>query len=146
VRRLGELGGVTAVSSLYETDPVGYLDQPPFLNAVVALETALSPADLLHRLLQIEADLGRVRSFQDAPRTLDLDLLLVDDLTLDTPDLTLPHPRLHQRAFVLVPLAEIAPAALHPRLTQTAAQLLASLPATAGVELWAPRGWHIDTH
>ena len=75
---------ITGVSSLYETEPVGYLEQPAFLNAVVALDTALAPVDLLHALLGIERDLGRTRSFRNAPRTLDLDLLLVDDVILDT--------------------------------------------------------------
>ncbi|QBJ77008.1 2-amino-4-hydroxy-6-hydroxymethyldihydropteridine diphosphokinase [Aquitalea sp. USM4] len=100
---------VLAHSSLYLTTPVGYLDQPDFINAVAQLETSLSPHDLLAALMQIEAGFGRERSFRNAPRVLDLDILLYQDTVLDDPQLMLPHPRMHQRAFVMVPLAEIAP-------------------------------------
>ena len=102
---------VTAVSSLRETDPVGYLDQPPFLNGVAALETGLRPRELLRLLLAVEARFGRDRDAVPAggPRTLDLDLLLYGDLRVDEKDLQIPHPRLHERAFVLEPLAEVAP-------------------------------------
>ena len=100
---------VLAHSSLYLTTPVGYLDQPDFINAVAQLETSLSPHDLLQALMQIEAGFGRERSFRNAPRVLDLDILLYQDTVLDDPQLMLPHPRMHQRAFVMVPLAEIAP-------------------------------------
>jgi 2-amino-4-hydroxy-6-hydroxymethyldihydropteridine diphosphokinase len=141
MQRLEKLGRITGVSSLYETKPVGYLEQPRFLNAVVALETALAPGDLLRALLDIERDLGRTRSFADAPRTLDLDLLLVDDLTLETTELTLPHPRLHERAFVLVPLAEVAPEMALPVSGQTMRQLLRSLPDRGGVEAYGTGGW-----
>lgn len=98
-----------AGSSLYRTAPVGLKHQPDFINAVVELETALAPAELLTRLFAIEAAFGRVRSIRNAPRTLDLDLLLYGDQILDLPELTLPHPRMTERAFVLAPLAEIAP-------------------------------------
>jgi 2-amino-4-hydroxy-6-hydroxymethyldihydropteridine diphosphokinase len=141
VQRIRTLGRVSGVSRLYETEPVGYLEQPRFLNAVLALETVLTPANLLHALLEIEHDLGRTRSFPNAPRTLDLDLLLVDDVMLDTPELTLPHPRLHERAFVLVPLAEIAPEIVHPGFGQTARELLQALPDQEGVGVYAPIGW-----
>jgi 2-amino-4-hydroxy-6-hydroxymethyldihydropteridine diphosphokinase len=141
VQRLEALGGVNAISSLYETEPVGYVAQSRFLNAAVALETALTPADLLRALLGIERDLGRTRSFPNAPRTLDLDLLLVDDVILYTPDLTLPHPRLHERAFVLVPLAEIAPELVHPVSGQTVWEILRALRNRGGVEVHAPAGW-----
>lgn len=100
---------VLAHSSLYLTTPVGYLDQPDFINAVAQLETSLSPHDLLAALMQIEAGFGRERSFRNAPRVLDLDILLYQGTVLDDPQLMLPHPRMHQRAFVMVPLAEIAP-------------------------------------
>ncbi len=99
---------LVAASSLYRTAPIG-ADGPDYINAVAAVETHLSPTELLHRLFAVEAHFGRTRSYRNAPRTLDLDLLLYDDQVLDGPELTLPHPRLHLRAFVLVPLAEIAP-------------------------------------
>lgn len=96
-------------SSLYRTAPVGLQDQPDFINAVARTETDLAPHALLDALLSLEARFGRIRQERNGPRSLDLDLLLYDGLALDTPSLTLPHPRLHLRAFVLVPLAEIAP-------------------------------------
>jgi len=98
-----------AASSLYRTAPVGLKDQPDFINAVIALETELTPAALLDELFVIEARFGRQRSVRNAPRTLDLDLLLHGDVRSDNPAITLPHPRMHERAFVLAPLAEIAP-------------------------------------
>ncbi|MCX2726554.1 2-amino-4-hydroxy-6-hydroxymethyldihydropteridine diphosphokinase [Thermomicrobium sp. 4228-Ro] len=116
VRRLSEHGRIVAVSSLYETEPVGFRDQPWFLNAVIALETDLDPRELLRTLLAIERSFGRERTFRNAPRTLDLDLLLYDGVVENSVGLTVPHPRLHERAFVLVPLAEIAPDEVHPLL------------------------------
>jgi len=143
VRRLGNVGQVTAVSSLYETDPVGYLKQPPFLNAIVILETALSAPYLMKALLAIEHALGRTRTFPNAPRTLDLDLLFLGDEVTQSPDITVPHPRLRDRAFVLIPLAEVAPGVLHPALRQSIAKLCEALPAETGVRLYAPSGWQI---
>jgi 2-amino-4-hydroxy-6-hydroxymethyldihydropteridine diphosphokinase len=105
---------VLAVSSFYRTAPVGYLAQPEFVNAAVAVETALAPRALLDALQAIEAAAGRERRFKDAPRTLDLDILLHGDLVADEPGLTIPHPRLHERAFALAPLVEIAPDAVVP--------------------------------
>jgi 2-amino-4-hydroxy-6-hydroxymethyldihydropteridine diphosphokinase len=141
VRRLGELGRVAAVSSLYETEPVGFREQPSFLNAVLALETDRSPAELLHALIAIERDLGRVRTFRNAPRTLDLDILLIDDVVLHSKDLTIPHSRMHERAFVLAPLAEIAPDAVHPVRGASITELLAALPDQGGIAVWAGPGW-----
>lgn len=112
-----------AMSSLYRTAPVGLKRQPDFINAVVALDTRLPATDLLDELFALEARFGRERSVKNAPRTLDLDLLLYGELVQDDPVLTLPHPRMHERAFVLVPLAEIAPQAMVPG-RGTAAELL----------------------
>src|SRR5207344_2858452 len=101
---------LVAVSSFRETDPVGVLDQPPFLNGAVAIDTMLAPSELLAALLEVEQQLGRVRAGERyGPRTIDLDLLLMDGLTLDEPGLQLPHPRLHERVFALEPLAELDP-------------------------------------
>lgn len=105
---------LVATSSLYRSAPVGYLDQPDFINAVAQLETRLPPLDLLDALFTIEHGAGRARSFRNAPRTLDLDLLLYGDRVLEHPRLSLPHPRMAGRAFVLAPLAEIAPGLLIP--------------------------------
>ncbi len=96
-------------SSLYRTAPVGYADQPDFINAVAVVETALAPRALLDALLELERTQGRTRTFANAPRTLDLDILLYGSQTVQEPGLTIPHARLHERAFVLVPLVEIAP-------------------------------------
>lgn len=100
---------VRRASAIYETEPVGPREQPRFLNQVVEVETELAPRALLARLLRIEAALGRARRERWGPRTMDMDILLYDDLVLETPGLTLPHPRLTERAFALVPLAELAP-------------------------------------
>ena len=102
------------VSSLYRTAPVGYQEQPEFVNAVAQIETALAPRALLDALLGIERRHGRVREFPNAPRTLDLDIVLYDDVVIDEPGLSIPHPRMHERAFVIVPLAEIAPDVVVP--------------------------------
>jgi len=110
-------------SSLYRTAPVGIAAQPDFINAVAALETLLAPADLLEALFDLEHRFGRIRAEKNGPRTLDLDLLLYGELEFDLPQLTLPHPRLHLRAFVLHPLAEIAPDLCLPRRGNIAAWL-----------------------
>ena len=112
-----------AHSSLYRSAPVGYDNQPDFINAVAALETGLPPLQLLHELLALESTHGRKRPFPNAPRILDLDLLLYDDMVMNSAELTLPHPRMHERGFVLLPLAEIAPELLipgHGRVVQLA--------------------------
>ncbi len=133
VRALRELGEVEAVSPVYETEPVGYVDQPRFLNTVLRLRTELSPRELLERMQQIERQEGRVRTFPNAPRTLDLDLILYDDVVTETPELTLPHPRFHERAFVLRPLVDIAPDVAHPLLDLTARELLERLEPVTGI-------------
>ncbi len=127
--RLRALGRVAAVSSLYETEPVEFTDQPWFLNCVVLLETKATPAQLLANLLAIEQEMGRVRTQKKGPRTIDIDILLFGETILDSPALTIPHPALHQRRFVLEPLAEIAPEAWHPGLKKTIRKLLEELPA-----------------
>ena len=129
IDRLAELGRLAAKSSYYSTDPVGYEDQPTFLNAAIALETPLDPQTLLDRLLEIERSFGRDRAHgvPNGPRTIDLDLLLYGDYVLSTQALQLPHPRMAQRSFVLLPMAEIAPERIHPELHRSMSQLLKDL-------------------
>jgi len=131
-RRLGKLGTVTTRSSLYSTRPVGFAAQPRFMNAVAALETVLDPRTLLNQLLAIEKEFGRDRSksIPNGPRTLDLDILLMDDLVIREPGLELPHPRLDQRVFVLVPLNEIAPQLKIAYNGKTVGQMLEDLHQT----------------
>jgi 2-amino-4-hydroxy-6-hydroxymethyldihydropteridine diphosphokinase len=121
------------VSSLYDTDPVGEVVQPPFLNAVAWLETELAPRELLWNLLLIEQRMGRVRAQKWGPRTIDLDLLFHGATVLEEPDLTVPHPEAHRRAFVLAPLAEIDPDFVHPVLNQTVFKILRRLPQEPAV-------------
>lgn len=127
--RLESLGRLAGRSSLYSTAPVGFDAQPRFINSVVALETELAPRELLAGLLAIEQNFGRDRSagIANGPRTLDLDILLFGNLEISEPDLEIPHPRLAERAFVLVPLNEIAPQFVVPGHGQTVAQLLTRL-------------------
>jgi len=127
VRRIRTLGDVRAISSLRVTSPVGYTSQPDFTNAALLLETHLEPLDLMHALLAIELAMGRDRSQAvppKGPRIIDLDLLLMDDVVLSTAELTLPHPALASRRFVLEPLAEIAPEMRHPLSGLSAAEML----------------------
>jgi len=127
--RLESLGRVARRSSLYSTDPVGFADQPRFVNAVVALVTGLVPQELLKGLLDVEQEFGRDRTagIANGPRTLDLDLLLFADMKISEPGLEIPHPRLAERAFVLIPLCEIAPAMVVSGSGKTVSQLLDSL-------------------
>jgi 2-amino-4-hydroxy-6-hydroxymethyldihydropteridine diphosphokinase len=129
---------VDAVSSVFRTEPVGFRDQPDFFNLVVAGTTRLEPADLLRAAHDVEARLGRVRSFRNAPREIDVDLLAYGDLVIRTAELSVPHPGIAARGFVLHPLAEIAPEWRHPVLGKTARQLLAEALAVERVELVGP--------
>jgi len=138
VAALPEVGApVVKVSSLYETEPVDYLDQPWFLNCAVEAETSLAPLDLLHALRGIEARLGSKKEFAKGPRLLDMDILLYGDETIDSPELQIPHPRMLQRNFVLAPLAEIAPALEHPSWTANAADLFANSADASRVKRFA---------
>lgn len=136
------------VSSLYETSPHEVTDpQPPFLNAVMRIATALPPRELLAGLSAIEQSLGRTRTHRGAPRVIDLDLLLYDDLVFDTPYLILPHPRLHLRRFVLEPLAEIAPTVRHPVTGFTMARQLADIVMSQPgqqAKLFRSAPWHVS--
>jgi len=124
---LEHAGRVVRTSSLYCTEPVGYADQDDFVNAVVEIETGLSPHALLKKCRSIEEELGRVRTVHWGPRTIDVDILLYGTVVIETPELTIPHPLLHSRRFALAPLCEIAPQALHPKLHKTASDLLSDL-------------------
>lgn len=125
---------VKAISNVYETDPVGYIDQPQFLNAVIGARTNLAPRQVMASLLTIEQSLGRKRTFRNGPRTIDLDLLLFDDFVIDVrPQLIVPHPRMHERAFVLLPLYDVAKALLHPVFQTPVAKLYEQVSGKEGV-------------
>lgn len=123
-------------SPVYETPPWGFADQDAFLNQVVKAETYLEAEPLIHHLKRLETALGRVSNFRNGPRLIDIDILFFDNMVLDTPALTIPHPRLHERAFVLVPLADLAPDLIHPVLGKSVSDLLAACDKT-GIEKYA---------
>jgi len=128
IDRLRAFGEVVASSSFYETEPVEFTAQPWFLNCVVSLDTEKTPEQLLTSILDIERQMGRHREHKKGPRIIDIDILLVGNLILDDPGLTIPHPAMHERRFVLEPLAEIAPDAHHPVFKQTISELRDALP------------------
>lgn len=135
---LKELGTVVARSSLYETEPVEVERQPWFLNSAVAMETELMPKQFLTRVLAIEQKMGRRRAQIKGPRTIDIDLLLFGNSVVDTSALTIPHPEMHQRRFVLEPLAEIAADVRHPVFKKTVREMLAALPPGDAVRKFEP--------
>jgi 2-amino-4-hydroxy-6-hydroxymethyldihydropteridine diphosphokinase len=135
VLSLATAGTVLKISSYFETEPVGYLNQPWFLNQAIEIETFLTPSELLLCCRQIETKGGRIRTFQNAPRTLDLDILLYGDLLINQEDLIIPHPRLAERKFALEPLAQIAPEAMHPLLKKSIQSLLEACPDSSKVRL-----------
>lgn len=126
---------VIAGSSIWKTAPVPISDQPWYKNAIVAVETDLTPDALLKLLNKIEDNFGRVRTVRNAPRLLDLDIIAYNDVVLDDPDLTIPHPRMHDRAFVLHPMAEIAPNWHHPTLKKSLTELIQAIPETQEIEI-----------
>ncbi len=127
---------VAAVSPVYETEPVGYLDQPWFLNLVCEIVTDKTPRQMLTLAGKVEQALGRVREIRYGPRTVDVDILLYDDLVLDEPDLQIPHPRMIERAFVLIPLAEIAGDFIHPGTKTSISTLKDMMTDKSQVRLW----------
>ncbi|MDA1337227.1 MAG: 2-amino-4-hydroxy-6-hydroxymethyldihydropteridine diphosphokinase [bacterium] len=135
-RELEKQSKVLAFSSLYETEPVGYANQDWFLNAVVQIETKLTLQELLSFVLEIEQKLKRVRTIENGPRTIDLDILFYEDEILAKENLVVPHPRLHERAFVLVPLCEIAPQLTHPVVKKSVSNILEDLPQKEEVRLY----------
>ncbi len=125
-------------SPVYETAPWGFLQQPDYLNCVLEVTATFTPHQVLSFVKSLEWEMGRQPGLRYGPRLIDVDILFYGSQTLDYPDLQIPHPRLHQRAFVLVPLADLAPELSHPTLTLTVAQLAHDVPGKEGVKLWGP--------
>lgn len=138
IDKLGELGKVAAVSSFYDTEPVELTSQPWFLNCVAKLDTEKMPRQLMAAILAIEQQMGRQRKQQKGPRTIDIDILFFGSSIIDIPSVTVPHPKLHERRFVLEPLAEIAPEVRHPIFKRSVRELRDALPAGQTVKRVAP--------
>ena len=135
LRRIAETcGTITRTSSLYETAAWGNTYQPSFYNQAVVVTTPLSPEGLMNQLLDIELEMGRIRTQKYGPRTIDLDILMIDDLVLNTEKLTIPHPQMHNRRFALLPLIEVAPTLIHPLFDQSIEVLLQNCPDTLDVQ------------
>jgi 2-amino-4-hydroxy-6-hydroxymethyldihydropteridine diphosphokinase len=137
IERLRGVGNPIAISSFYETEPIDVVLQPWFLNCAVKLDTEKMPRQLITAILSLEQDMGRQRKQQKAPRTIDIDILLFGSSIIEIPSLTIPHPRMHERRFVLEPLAEIAPDARHPIFKRTIRELREALPAGQTVKKFA---------
>ena len=136
IELLGRRVTVERTSSLYETEPVGYREQPKYLNAVCQIITLIEPEKLLKLAKEIESALGREPGSPNSPRPIDIDILLYGSQVINTPELTIPHPRLEERAFVLVPLAELAPELVHPVSRKTIKKLLGEVEGLEGVRKW----------
>jgi len=141
IEKIGESKRISVIniSSIYETEPVGNENQPRFLNLVIEVQTSLDPLPLLERLLAIEKEMGRKREDRWGPRNIDIDILIYDDLVMESDQLTIPHPRMHQRKFVLVPLAEIAPQTLHPLLKKNVKEIKESCDDNSEVNVFKSR-------
>jgi 2-amino-4-hydroxy-6-hydroxymethyldihydropteridine diphosphokinase len=134
LKALGKRLDIVGVSSVYETEPVGYAEQPLFLNAVCMVQTDIGPMQLLTLIKGVESIMGRKTSFPNSPRVIDIDIILYGDLIMVDPELTIPHPRMAERAFVLIPLLELAPHLVHPFTGETIEDLLAKIGGKDGVK------------
>lgn len=136
LEEIAQFAEITQKSSIYNAEPVGFKDQPDFLNMVIEIKTELNPVELMIKLEEIEHKMGKNKEFENGPRLVDLDILFYDDKVVKYKDLEIPHPRLHQRNFVLTPLNEIAPKLIHPTLDKTIEYLKTNLKNSEKVEKW----------
>ena len=140
---LAQVVKIEKTSSAYVTEPVDHSDQPLFLNAVYCVQTSLSPEELLDVAKRIEAALGRKPSFRNGPRPIDIDILFYGDMVVNVPHLVIPHPRVQERAFVLIPLEEIAPRLVHPVSGRTVREMASQLKDRKGVRIWHQEAWNV---